>query len=89
VQQNEQRNSERRAASTTRPEDQLKLTGVLLEQKQTEKKWLLFGWGWSHTLFTRLPIGAPFDTKQVGELLQIFNILRKKGEINFKIGGIG
>jgi hypothetical protein len=27
--------------------------------------------------------------KQLGVVLKIFNVLRKKGEINFKIGGIG
>jgi hypothetical protein len=45
-------------------------------------------------LFSR-PIGAspigstPLYQKQLGVFLQIFNILREKGEINFKIGGIG
>jgi hypothetical protein len=33
--------------------------------------------------------GTPLYKKQLGLFLQIFNILRKKGEINFKIGGIG
>jgi hypothetical protein len=33
--------------------------------------------------------GTPLHKKQLGVFLQIFNILRKKGEINFKIGGIG
>jgi hypothetical protein len=36
------------------------------------------------------PIGTtPLDKKQLGVFLQIFNILRKKGEIDFKINGIG
>jgi hypothetical protein len=36
------------------------------------------------------PIGGiPLYKKQLGILLQIFNILHKKGEGNFKIGGIG
>jgi hypothetical protein len=30
----------------------------------------------------------PLYEKQFGVLLQIFNILRRKGEINFKTGGI-
>jgi hypothetical protein len=33
--------------------------------------------------------GTPLYKKQLNMFLQIFNILRKKGEINFKIGGIG
>jgi hypothetical protein len=33
--------------------------------------------------------GTPLYTKQLGVFLKIFNILGKKGEINFKIGGIG
>jgi hypothetical protein len=36
------------------------------------------------------PIGStPLDKKHLGVFLQIFNILRKKGEINLKIDGIG
>jgi hypothetical protein len=36
------------------------------------------------------PIGVtPLYKKQLRLFLQIFNILRKKREINFKIGGIG
>jgi hypothetical protein len=36
------------------------------------------------------PIGStPLYKKQHGAFLQKFNILRKKGEINFKTGGIG
>jgi hypothetical protein len=36
------------------------------------------------------PIGsAPLYKKQLGVFLQIFNILRSKGGINFKIDGIG
>jgi hypothetical protein len=34
-------------------------------------------------------VGAPLYKKQLTVFLQIFNILRKKEEINFKIGGIG
>jgi hypothetical protein len=33
--------------------------------------------------------GTAIHKKQLGVFLQIFNILQKKGEINFKIGGIG
>jgi hypothetical protein len=33
-------------------------------------------------------VRPPYN-KQLGAFLEIFNILRKKGEINFKIGGIG
>jgi hypothetical protein len=33
--------------------------------------------------------GTPLYKKQLGMFLQIINILRKKGEINFKTGGIG
>jgi hypothetical protein len=33
--------------------------------------------------------GTPLYQKQFGVFLQIFDILRKKGEINFKRGGIG
>jgi hypothetical protein len=33
--------------------------------------------------------GKPRCKKQLGVFLQIFNILRKKGEIDFKIDGIG
>jgi hypothetical protein len=33
--------------------------------------------------------GTPLYQKQLGVFLQMFNILRKKREINFKIGGIG
>jgi hypothetical protein len=33
--------------------------------------------------------GTPLYQKQLGVFLKFFNILRKKGEINFKIGGIG
>jgi hypothetical protein len=29
------------------------------------------------------------EKEQLGVFLQIFNVLRKKGETNFKIGGIG
>jgi hypothetical protein len=32
---------------------------------------------------------TPLYMKQLGVFLQIFNILRKKGEINFRISGIG
>jgi hypothetical protein len=32
---------------------------------------------------------TPLHKKQFGVFLQIFHILRKKGEVNFKIGGIG
>jgi hypothetical protein len=36
------------------------------------------------------PIGSTsLYKKQLAVFLQIFDILRKKGEINFKIGGIG
>jgi hypothetical protein len=38
--------------------------------------------------FTRIG-GPPLYQKQLGVFLHIFNILRNKGEINFKIGGIG
>jgi hypothetical protein len=31
----------------------------------------------------------PLLKKQLGVFLQMFNILRKKGEVNFKRGGIG
>jgi hypothetical protein len=35
------------------------------------------------------PIGdTPLYKKQLGVFVQIFNILRKKGDINFKLGGI-
>jgi hypothetical protein len=33
--------------------------------------------------------GTSLHKKQLGIFLQIFNLLRKKGEINFKIPGIG
>jgi hypothetical protein len=33
--------------------------------------------------------GTPIEKKQLGVFVQIFNIMRKKGEIDFKIGGIG
>jgi hypothetical protein len=36
------------------------------------------------------PIGVTLlYKKQLGVFLQIFNILRKKGEFNFKVDGIG
>jgi hypothetical protein len=36
------------------------------------------------------PIGVtPLNKKQFGVFLQIFNILRKKGEMNLEIGGFG
>jgi hypothetical protein len=38
----------------------------------------------------KAPTGdRPLYKKRLGVFLQIFNILRKKGEINFKIGRIG
>jgi hypothetical protein len=42
-------------------------------------------------LFSRFaPVGGtPLHKKQLGLLLQIFNITQKTGEINFKTGGIG
>jgi hypothetical protein len=33
--------------------------------------------------------GTPLDKKQLSVFLQIFNILRKKGEVDFKISGVG
>jgi hypothetical protein len=33
--------------------------------------------------------GTPLEKKHLGVFLQIFNILRKKGDISFKISGIG
>jgi hypothetical protein len=39
--------------------------------------------------FFSLPSGEPLYQKQFGVFSQIFSILQKKAEINFKIGGIG
>jgi hypothetical protein len=41
-----------------------------------------------HRRFARMG-SLPLDKKQLGVFLQIFNILRKKGDINFKIDEIG
>jgi hypothetical protein len=46
--------------------------------------------GYSAPYRREAPIGGtPLYKKQLGVFLQIFNILRKKGEINFKISEIG
>jgi hypothetical protein len=45
--------------------------------------------GWLRFFSRFAPIGGThLYKKQLGMFLQIFNILRKKGEINFKIGEI-